>query len=135
MTEKESIPKFYELYLDQTIGYQGVRRTRKVCRAQHSAITRSRTPCFHKRIRSLTLRQRLTLLLTGSIRSRRWLSAWLAHCCASESSGPRGFLVGMRMSTWGSVNATKPRSCNNRLPEGKGEGVASAMCFSWLRTL
>jgi hypothetical protein len=24
-----------------------------------------------------------------------------------------GFFVGMRMSTWGSVNARKPRSCNN----------------------
>ena len=33
----------------------------------------------------------------------------------------------MRISTWGSVNARKPRSCNNRLPAGKGYGVASAM--------
>jgi hypothetical protein len=33
---------------------------------------------------------------------------------------PRGFLVGMRISTSGSVNARKPRSCNNRLRAGKG---------------
>ena len=32
----------------------------------------------------------------------------------------RGFLVGMRISTWGSVNARKPKSCNSRLPAGKG---------------
>jgi hypothetical protein len=42
-----------------------------------------------------------------------------------------GFLVGMRISTWGSVKARKPRSCNNRLPAGKGEGVAAAMGLSW----
>src|SRR5438128_11927762 len=45
----------------------------------------------------------------------------------------RGFLVGMRISTWGSVNARKPRSCNNRLPAGKGEGVAAAIGLSWMR--
>jgi hypothetical protein len=49
-----------------------MRRTRKLCRAQHSSITRSRTPFFHSRIRSFTMRQRFTLLLTCSIRSRRW---------------------------------------------------------------
>jgi hypothetical protein len=32
-------------------------------------------------------------------------------------------LVGMRISTWGSVNARKPRSCNSWLPAGKGYGV------------
>jgi hypothetical protein len=26
----------------------------------------------------------------------------------------------MRISTWGSVKARKPRSCNSRLPAGKG---------------
>jgi hypothetical protein len=45
----------------------------------------------------------------------------------------RGLLVGIRISPWGSVNARKPRSCNNRLPAGKGEGVASAMGLSWVR--
>src|SRR5262244_1057942 len=54
------------------MGSQGCRRTRKLCRAQQSSITRSRTPSFHRRIRSFTMRQRLTLLLTCSIRSRRW---------------------------------------------------------------
>ena len=41
-------------------------------------------------------------------------------CCSRVSSSPWGFLVGMRISTWGSVKARKPRSCNNRLPAGKG---------------
>src|SRR5262249_60379885 len=36
-------------------------------------------PSFHSRIRSLTMRQRLTLLLPGSIRSRRQCSTWLAY--------------------------------------------------------
>jgi len=42
------------------------------------------------------------------------------HVLLRVSSWPRGFLVGMRISTWGSVNARKPRSCTNRLPAGKG---------------
>ena len=31
------------------------------------------------------------------------------------------------------VNARKPRSCNSRLPAGKGYGVASAIRLSWVR--
>ena len=45
---------------------------------------------------------------------------------------PRGFLVGMMISTWSSVNARKPRSWSNRLPAGTGYGVASAMRLSWV---
>ena len=82
---------------------------------------------------SLTTRQRLTLLLTCSIRSRREWSAWLALCCAGGSSAPGGFFVGMRISTWGRVKARKPRSCNSRLPAGRGYGVASASRLSWMR--
>src|SRR5712691_2305704 len=108
-----------------------MKRTRKLCRAQHSSITTSRTPSFHSRIRSLTMRQRFTLLLTCSIRSRRQCSAWLASCCSRVSSFPQGFFVGMRISTWGSVNARKPRSYNSRLPAGKGYGMASAIRLSW----
>src|SRR2546428_12769927 len=104
------------------MGSQGFRRPRKLCRAQQSSITRSRPPSFHRRIRSFTMRQRLTLLLTCSIRSRRWWSAWLARCCSRVSSATRGFFVGMRISTWGSVNDRKPRSCNNPLPAGKWVG-------------
>src|SRR5215470_2462539 len=104
------------------MGNQGLRRTRKLCRAQQSSITRSRTPSFHRRIRSFTMRQRLTLLLTCSIRSRRWWSAWLSRSCSRVSSPPRGFFVGMRISTSGSVKDRKPRSCNNPLPAGKGVG-------------
>src|SRR5262244_1273214 len=85
-------------------------------------MTRSRTPAFHRRSRSFTMRQRLTLLLTCSIRSRRWLSAWFARCCSRVSSSPCGFLVGMRLSTCGSVKARKPRFYNHRLRAGKGEG-------------
>ena len=33
---------------------------------------------------------------------------------------PRGFFVGMRISTCGSVKDRKPRSCNNPLPAGSG---------------
>src|SRR5262245_27473964 len=98
------------------MGNQGLRRTRKLCRAQQSSITRSRTPSFHRRIRSFTMRHRLTLLLTCSIRSRRWWSTWLARCCSRVSSAPRGFFVGMRIATSGSVNDRKPKSCNNPLP-------------------
>src|SRR5215475_11750712 len=61
-----------------------------------------------------------TLLLTCSIRSRRWWSAWLARSCSRVSSPPRGFFVGMRISTSGSVKDRKPRSCNNPLPAGRG---------------
>src|SRR5262245_18675328 len=43
-----------------------------------------------------------------------------ARCCARVSSSPRGFFLGMRISTWGSVNARKPNSCNNRLLAGSG---------------
>ena len=77
-------------------------------------------PPSHKRMRSFTIRQRLTLLLTCSIRSRRWWSAWLARSCSRVSSPPRGFFIGMRISTWGSVNDRKPRACNNPLPAGSG---------------
>src|SRR5215471_8866187 len=42
------------VYLDLTMSCQGMRRTRKLCRAQQRAITRSRTPAFHKRIQSVS---------------------------------------------------------------------------------
>ena len=38
------------VYPDPTMGGHGVRRTRKVCRAQPRALARARTPCFHKRV-------------------------------------------------------------------------------------
>src|SRR5215510_10015572 len=73
-----------------------MRRTRKFCRAQQRASMRARTPAFHRRMRSFTMRQRLTLLWTCSIRSRRWVSAWWARGCSRVSSAPCGFFVGMR---------------------------------------
>jgi hypothetical protein len=72
----------YEFIPLKVLAAMGGRRTRKVCRAQPRAIVRSLTPCFHKRLQSLTLRQRLTRLWTGSIRSRRWCSAWVANGCS-----------------------------------------------------
>jgi hypothetical protein len=57
-----------------------------LCRAQQMSLTRSRTPTFQRRLRSLTLRQRLTLLWTWSIRSRRWWSSWFATCCSRVSA-------------------------------------------------
>ena len=45
------------VYPDQTIGGHGVRRTRKVCRAQQRPITRARTPVFYSQLQSLTTRQ------------------------------------------------------------------------------
>ena len=40
--------------------------------------TRSRTSTFHRQLRPLTLRQRLTLLWMWPIRSRRSWSSWFA---------------------------------------------------------
>src|SRR6266508_5253875 len=45
---------------------------------------------------------------------------------------PHGFRVGMSISTRSSVNARKRRSWSNRLPAGKGYGVASAIRLSWV---
>src|SRR5262245_61895158 len=45
---------------------------------------------------------------------------WLARSCSRVSSAPRGFFVGMRISTSGSVKDRKPRSCHNPLPAGSG---------------
>ena len=50
----------------------------------------------------------------------------------AREARPRGFRVGMMISTWSRVNARKPRSWSNRLPTGKGYGVASAMRLSWV---
>jgi hypothetical protein len=55
------------VYPDDTIGYQGVRRTWKVGRAQQLALTRARMPCFQRRLRPCTVRQRWPLLCTGVV--------------------------------------------------------------------
>src|SRR5438105_12779047 len=110
------------------MGSQGCRRTRKLCRAQQSSITRSRTPSFHRRIRSFTMRQRFTLLLTCSMRSRRWWSAWWARCCSRVSSAPRGFFVGMRISTWGERERQEAQILQQPTPgrERVGGGLRNA---------
>ena len=89
-------------------------------------------PAFRRRQVSWTMRQRLMLLLTCSMRTRRRAMRRFAVFCACVRARPRGFLVGMMMSTRSSVNARKPRSWSNRLPAGKGYGVASAIRLSWV---
>ena len=82
---------------------------------------------------SWTMRQRLTRLLTCSMRTRRRAMRRFAVFCARVRVRPRGFRVGMMISTWCKVKARKPRSWSNRLPAGQGEGVASAIRLSWVR--
>jgi hypothetical protein len=89
-------------------------------------------PAFRRRQVPWTMRQRLTLLLTCSMRTRRRAMRRFAVFCARVRGRPRGFLVGMMMSTRSIVNARKPRSWSNRLPAGKGYGVASAIRLSWV---
>lgn len=95
-------------------------------------MTRSRTPTFRTRLVSWTMRQRLTRLLTGSMRTRRRAMRRFAVFCARVSWRPRGVRVGMMLSTWSSVKARKPKSWSRRLPAGQGYGVASAIRFSWM---
>ena len=42
------------------MGFQGDQQTRKLCREQHTSITRSRAPSLGRQITSLTIRHRLT---------------------------------------------------------------------------
>ena len=85
-------------------------------------MTRSRAPAFRRRFVSGTMRQRLTQLLTCSMRTRRRAMRRFAAFWARVRALPRGFLVGMMLSTWSSVNANKPRSWSHRLPTGQGVG-------------
>ena len=75
----------------------------------------------------------MTLRLPGSIRSRRWGSAWWATGSSRGSAWPRGGCVGRRSSTSGSVHARQPTAGHHRLPAGKGYGVASARRCSGTR--
>src|SRR5882672_1072495 len=72
------------------MGCQGVKRTRKLCNAQQTSMTRSRTPAFRRRQMSCTMRQRLTLLLTCSMRTRWRAMRRFAAFCARE--GPASWL-------------------------------------------
>ena len=77
-----------------------MRRPRKWCRAQPSALTRARPPAVPRRRRALTMRQRVTLRLTGSSR-RRWCQAWETPWGARGRSWPRDVVGGRRLSPWG----------------------------------
>ena len=71
VTDKEGDKAFLVEFIPiKPLAATELKRTRKLWRAQHSSITRSRTPSFQSRFRSFTMRQRLTLLLTCSIRKR-----------------------------------------------------------------
>jgi hypothetical protein len=93
-------------------------------------MTKSRTPAFRQV--SWTIRQRLTLLLTCSMRTRRRAMRRFAAVCPRVRARPHGFRVGVMSSTWSNVHARKPRSWSNRLPAGKGYGVTSAIRLSWI---
>ena len=69
---------------------------------------------------SFTIRQRLTLLLTCSMHTRRRANARLAAFCSGVRVPPRGFLVGSSISTPSNVKARKPKSWSNWLSGGKG---------------
>ena len=87
------------------------------------------------------MQQRLTLLLTCSIATRRRaLARFLVFCslvdarflvfCSLVDARFFGFLIGISISTPSRVKPRKPRSCRSELPCGKGLGVASAMRLS-----
>jgi len=87
----------------------------------------SRAPSFHSRIRSLRTRQRLTLLVDMLDPQPTVVQGLVGRCGSRVSSWP-GCLGRMRISTWGSVNARKPRPCNNRLRgQGIGRGLGDAL--------
>src|SRR5882757_1789070 len=59
------------LYPGVGIGSQGLKRRRKLCKAQQTSIMRSRAPLRKRRQTSFSIRQRLTPLLTCSIATLR----------------------------------------------------------------
>jgi len=106
--------------------------TRKVCRAQQRAITKSRTPCFHRRSRSCPMRQRFDAPVdrppagaAAGAGPRQPVAA------PSVSSVPRGCFVGMG-SRPGERQREAAQICNNPLPAGR-RGVASALRLSGTR--
>src|SRR2546430_1099954 len=72
------------------------------------------------------------------MRIRRWCRAWLESCCSSVRSSLCGFLLGMRISTCGSVKARTPTSGHNELPLAKGDmkaGLLGAVDKHFMLTL
>ncbi len=78
---------------------------RKFCRPQPISMTIARIPAFHIRIVSLSMRQRLTLLLTCSMWTRHREIARFPSFCSGVNAFPRGFFVGWMIATPSSVNA------------------------------
>ena len=68
------------------------------------------------------MRQRLTLLLTCSIRSRRWWSAWLASCCSRVSSCAAGFLRRHEDLHLGERERQEAQILQQPTPSGEGIG-------------
>ena len=75
--------------------------------------------------------QRLTLLLTCSIR-RRSLSAWFARCSSGVSSWP-GLLRRHEDHHLRERERQEAQILQSRLRAGKGYSVASPMGLSWVR--
>lgn len=107
-------------YSDLMRGSQGKRERRKLWREQAISMTASLAPTVCKRQMSLTMRQRLTLRMTCSMRTRREASWRLKAFCAGVREPPGGFLKGSKVSTPARVKPRKPKSWSSQLLGGKG---------------
>jgi hypothetical protein len=74
--------------------HDGVNRTRKLWSAQPISMTMSRIPAFHPQMVALSMRQRLTRLLTCSMRTRRREIYRLRAFWTRVNTFPRGFFMG-----------------------------------------
>jgi hypothetical protein len=93
--------------------------TRQLCRALQTSMIKSLTPTSRRWQMSWTIRQRLTRLLTHSVRiRRRAMRRWVTFGLRVRAR-PRVLQVGMTVSTWSSANAKKRRSRSNRLPRDR----------------
>jgi len=80
----------------------------------------SRNPAFRRR-QFVDNAAALDTAVDSSMRTRHARCAIRGFLRAREAR-PRGFFVGMMISTWSSVHARKPRSWRNRLPAARGTG-------------
>ena len=90
-------------------------------------------PCFHRRIRSLTMRQRLTLLLTCSMRQPAIVQGLVGHLLLPASAPAPGFLGRHEDLYLGQRERQEAQILQQLTPRRQGIGVASAMRFSWTR--
>jgi|SoiMethySBSTD1v2_1073268.scaffolds.fasta_scaffold280622_2 hypothetical protein len=95
------------------------------------SLTRARPPTFQRRLRSVTLRQRLTRLWTWSVRSRRWWSSWCATCCSRVRScrKSRETHVHRPADPW--ARSADRAACPPLLSSGPVLAAALAMASRW----